>query len=218
MKAKKALIFKALLTSGLIFSQPSSADIFYYESSTGESLISDHAIYTPGMVLRKTSSIRALYDKDKGLDHKSFGGSRHRRRITAPAVKTTYDRAIRKVARQFDVQPSMVKAIMHAESYFNPKAVSLAGAQGLMQLMPKTAKQYGVKNAFNPEQNLEGALRYLSFLQTLFPDKPELVIAAYNAGENAVFKYQGIPPYDETQDYVKKVVALKRFYDLMQSP
>ena len=216
MDAKQILLLSAIL--GAASFQAASADVYFYESSNGESLITDHPISTPGMVLRKTRSVRDLYqaksDHRVGLHH----SRRQLRSLTAPVIKTTWDQNIRKLARQYDIEPSLVKAIMHAESYFNPKAVSRTGAQGLMQLMPRTAKQYGVRNAFNPDQNLKGALRYLTFLKSLFPNQPELVIAAYNAGENAVYKYQGIPPYSETQQYVKKVVALKRFYDLVQSP
>jgi len=216
MKTIKGIGFGASLALGLVTSSV-YADIYYYKSSSGKSLISNHPVKTPGMALQKVTKLYAFGDK-KPSRHGAVGGKRRATRLTAPRIKTTWDRSIRKIARQYDIEPSLVKAIMHAESYFNPKAVSRAGAQGLMQLMPATAKQYGVSNSFNPKQNLAGALRYLTFLKSLFPDKPELVIAAYNAGENAVYKYQGIPPYDETQQYVKKVVALKRFYDLVQSP
>jgi len=215
MKTIKGIKFGAVLALGLVTHQ-ATADIYYYKSSSGESLIANHPVTTPGMVLQKISKLPTYPGSGKRTRR---GGAHSSLRLAAPTVnKTTWDRAIRKFARQYDIEPSLVKAIMHAESYFNPKAVSRTGAQGLMQLMPATAKQYGVSNSFNPKQNLSGALRYLTFLKSLFPDRPELVIAAYNAGENAVYKYHGIPPYDETQQYVKKVVALKRFYDLVQSP
>ncbi len=218
MKTTKGIAFGTVIALGLVVHQ-ASADIYYYKSTSGESLIANHPVTTPGMVLQKIRKMSAFSDSRKGTRRSRTGGKHAPLRLTAPRVaKTAWDRDIRKVARQYGVEPSLVKAIMHAESYFNPKAVSRTGAQGLMQLMPKTAKQYGVRNAFNPDQNLKGALRYLTFLKTLFPDKPELVIAAYNAGENAVYKYNGIPPYNETQQYVRKVVALKRFYDLVQSP
>jgi len=214
MKTIKGIGFGASLALGLVTSS-ACADIYYYKSSSGQSLISNHPVKTPGMTLQKVTKLYAFGDRKTS---RHGGGKRQTPRLAAPQIKTTWDRTIRKIARQYDIEPSLVKAIMHAESYFNPKAVSRAGAQGLMQLMPATARQYGVSNSFNPNQNLAGALRYLTFLKSLFPDKPELVIAAYNAGENAVYKYKGIPPYNETQQYVKKVVALKRFYDLVQSP
>jgi len=193
-----------------------AGDVYFYESAAGRHLVTDHPVQEAGMVLRRRISLAALGDDSSRWTNGSTTRGAARAATTSPSG--SYDRLIRRIARQYGIEPSLVKAIMHAESWFNPRAVSRAGAQGLMQLMPATAKQYGVRDAFNPEQNLQGALRYLKFLNDLFPNQPEWVIAAYNAGENAVFRYQGIPPYAETQKYVKKVVALKRFYDLVQSP
>ena len=102
------------------------------------------------------------------------------------------------------LDPLLVHSVIRAESNYNPYAVSPKGAEGLMQLIPSTARQYGVQNAFDPEQNIEGGIRYLKYLQSLFSDE-RLVLAAYNAGEGAVTKYGWIPPYAETQDYVYKV-------------
>ena len=108
------------------------------------------------------------------------------------------------------LDPLLVHSVIRAESNYNPYAVSPKGAEGLMQLIPSTARQYGVQNAFDPEQNIEGGIRYLKYLQSLFSDE-RLVLAAYNAGEGAVAKYGWIPPYAETQDYVYKV---GRYYGL----
>ncbi|MBY0502973.1 MAG: lytic transglycosylase domain-containing protein [Bryobacteraceae bacterium] len=113
-------------------------------------------------------------------------------------------------SKQHGLDPLLVHSVIRAESNYNPYAVSPKGAEGLMQLIPSTARQYGVRNAFDPEQNIEGGIRYLKYLQTLFSDE-RLVLAAYNAGEAAVAKYGWIPPYAETQDYVYKV---GRFYGL----
>ena|GEM_PF-397370 len=108
------------------------------------------------------------------------------------------------------LDPLLVHSVIRAESNYNPYAISPKGAEGLMQLIPSTARQYGVRNSFDPEQNIEGGIRYLKYLQTLFADE-RLVLAAYNAGEGAVTKYGWIPPYAETQDYVYKV---GRYYGL----
>jgi soluble lytic murein transglycosylase-like protein len=101
---------------------------------------------------------------------------------------------------------------MHAESAFKKNAVSKKGAIGLMQLMPATAERFGVRDAFNPEQNINGGTRYLSYLLKMFNNDIVLASAAYNAGENAVKKYNGVPPFPETQNYVSKVATLHRVY------
>ena len=125
-----------------------------------------------------------------------------------PANRTAPDPAIQrlveKTAKDYNVSPALVNSVISVESGFNPLAVSWKGAQGIMQLMPATARRFGVSDAFDVKQNLEGGVRYLRFLQDTFKDD-KLAIAAYNAGEGAVAKYNGIPPYRETVDYVKKV-------------
>jgi Transglycosylase SLT domain len=107
-------------------------------------------------------------------------------------------------SRTYDVNLDLVNSVMQVESNYNPLAVSPKGAQGIMQLMPGTAARFGVRNSFDPKENIDGGVRYLKFLQDLFKDDA-LVAAAYNAGEGAVTKYGGVPPYKETIDYVARV-------------
>jgi soluble lytic murein transglycosylase-like protein len=113
---------------------------------------------------------------------------------------------LEQTAKSYDINPALVHSVISVESNFNPWAVSPKGALGIMQLMPGTARRFGVSNAFDVKQNIEGGVRYLRFLQDLFGDDT-LTVAAYNAGERAVEKYNGIPPYPETVAYVKKVGA-----------
>jgi soluble lytic murein transglycosylase-like protein len=119
---------------------------------------------------------------------------------------------IRSAARLSAVEESLIRAIIHAESAYQADAQSPKGAQGLMQLMPATQAELDVSNPFDPEDNIRGGARYLSQLLTEFDGDYELAAAAYNAGPTAVYKYGGVPPYDETQEYVRRVKILYRRY------
>lgn len=119
-----------------------------------------------------------------------------------------YAPLIEDAAGRYKISPDLVKAMIRVESNFNPEAVSTKGCKGLMQLLPDTAKRFGVKNIFDPTENLEGGMKYLRFLLDYFKNDLNLALAGYNAGENAVTRYKGIPPYRETRDYVKKVTTI----------
>jgi soluble lytic murein transglycosylase-like protein len=124
------------------------------------------------------------------------------------AYSGQFDNHIRDAASTFSVPADLVKAVIAVESEFDPLAVSSKGAQGLMQLMPFTARRFGVVNSFDPRQNILGGVQYLRVLLDLFAGDVSLALAGYNAGENAVLRYKGIPPYKETQNYVRKIQAL----------
>lgn len=121
-----------------------------------------------------------------------------------------YEHLIQSSAAKYGVSAALVKAVIQAESGYNPNAVSRAGASGLMQLMPGTAKQLKVADAFNPKQNVDGGVRYLKFLLDTFKGDVSLALAAYNAGMGKVAKYGGIPPYEETRTYVSRVLSYMR--------
>ncbi len=138
-----------------------------------------------------------------------------------------YHPIVLKIAGKYSVSADLIHAIIRAESNYNVFAISEKGAMGLMQLMPDTARAYGVGNIFDPEENIEGGTKYLKDLIQLYKretreGKYDRVLAAYNAGQEAVKKYRGIPPYQETKNYVKRILAslnirtrtqIYRFYD-----
>ncbi len=125
---------------------------------------------------------------------------------------TAYNDEISAASRRYGVDEAVVRAIIHAESAFNPRALSRVGAQGLMQLMPATARRFGVGDAFDAAQNIRGGVQYLAWLLKRFDGNVRLAAAGYNAGEGAVDKYKGVPPYAETQRYVERVGLLADRY------
>ncbi|TAL86607.1 MAG: lytic transglycosylase domain-containing protein [Rhodanobacter sp.] len=129
-----------------------------------------------------------------------------------PLHLTAYSDSIRSASVEYGVDEAFLRAIIHAESAFNPRALSIKGAQGLMQLMPATASDMGVLDAFNTDQNIRGGARYLSLLLRDFHGNEKLAAAAYNAGPGAVERYSGVPPYAETRVYVQRVGILRRRY------
>lgn len=129
-----------------------------------------------------------------------------------PLFTSPYRTEIKTAAREFGVDPALVRAVIHAESAFNEKALSPVGAQGLMQLMPGTAKELGVVNALVAEQNIRGGVNYLAKMLQRFKGDVRLATAAYNAGPGAVSRYQGVPPYAETKAYVHRVGILHERY------
>lgn len=137
--------------------------------------------------------------------------------LTAPAgagpaqeLKEQYDPIIKTLARKYNVPADLIHSIIKAESNYDSWAVSPKGAAGLMQLMPETAAQYGVKDRFNPEDNVKGGVKYLKDLCQLYSNNTKLVLAGYNAGQEALKKFNGIPPYPETREYINRVMTSYR--------
>lgn len=131
------------------------------------------------------------------------GGSR----TSAEAPDLDLNSLVRRTASRLDVEPELIHAVIRQESGYDPYAVSHKGAKGLMQLMPATAKRFGVKDVFDPAENVRGGVRYLRQLLDRYNGDRRLALAAYNAGEGAVDRFGGVPPYRETQDYVDRIVG-----------
>ena len=154
------------------------------------------------------SKIRTISSKDE----KKTNIKKANEAWFAKTVRTEWDASIMSIARRYNVNPALVKAVIHAESAFNPKAKSRAGAIGLMQLMPFTAKRYGVEDPYNPEDNIRGGVKYLRMLLNRYNNEYRLALAAYNAGEDIVDQHNVIPSYAETRTYVDRVEKLFAVY------
>ena len=196
--------FISILVLMLVSSLAWPASVYVYVDQNGNRLITDHR--------RTDLKGYKLLKKYQADDH--FGSPYKPSRSTStlrPRV-SDYDKLIRFKADQFGLEPALLKAVVHVESAFNPNALSPKGALGLMQLMPGTAARYGIQKRTDPESSLDGGGRYLRDLLFMFNHDTRLALAAYNAGENAVTRYNGIPPYPETEDYVEKVIQLRDKY------
>jgi soluble lytic murein transglycosylase-like protein len=148
---------------------------------------------------------------------RSRDGARRRGMAVAPTDSSPerfqrYNDVIREAATLYQIPEELVRAVIKVESDYDPRAISRAGAQGLMQLMPETAQRMQVRDIMDPRENILGGVRYLRVLANMFNGNLHLTLAGYNAGENAVVKHGGIPPFDETEDYVVKVLAYYRRY------
>jgi soluble lytic murein transglycosylase-like protein len=178
----------------LVFTFPASADIYKYVDAEGVIHLTNVPTQSGVKYTLIMREKRVLLDRKLGENI------------------SQYDELIMKASGKYNVEPALVKAIIKAESNFNHRAVSRKGAKGLMQLMPATASSLQVRDSFHPENNIEGGVKYVRYLLNFFNGNLPLALAAYNAGENAVLRYGGIPPYRETQTYVRRVLSyLDRF-------
>lgn len=188
------LIKLTLFFIGLSVVTTVSADIYKYVDREGKVYYTDEPKHSSYKRIIRTPP------KNYSLSVKHFKKNKKKFASTIAAAATKYN-----------LDPKLLHAMIYAESAYNPKAVSSAGAVGMMQLMPATAKRYGVTNRRDPSQNIDGGAHYMKDLLKMFNSNLKLAVAAYNAGEGAVKKYKNtIPPYPETRNYVKKVLALYR--------
>ena len=167
----------------------------------------DIALQRINMIESKIQSLDSTVQKPSNDFQKILESSVQNKKDPKSVSRNEIDNLITKYADKNGLDEAFVKAVINQESGFNPNATSHCGAMGLMQLMPSTAQGLGVKNAYDAEQNIEGGTKYLKGLMDRFGNDKQLALAAYNAGPNAVKKYGGIPPYQETQNYVKKVLS-----------
>lgn len=182
-----------------------AATAYVYVDQNGSKVISDHPLNGKGLKIIKTYRPRSSVET---LGPRHNNGSN--RRLDPRSTK--FDREIFALADLYQQDRALIKAIVQIESSFDPNALSPKGAQGLMQLMPATANQYQVTNAFNVEENLRGGIAFFADLMSRYENDVSLALAAYNAGASAVSRYNGIPPYPETQAYVTQVLRLLKTY------
>ncbi|MSN25681.1 MAG: transglycosylase SLT domain-containing protein [Geobacter sp.] len=180
------------------WSSTSGADIYRYEDDEGI------VHFTDAPTDKRFKVFMRDLKKDREL--------RTKLRYARSANPAEYEHLIKNCADKYGVSPYLIKAVIHAESGYNPNAVSSKGASGLMQLMPATAKSLKVTDRFNPKDNVEGGVKYLRFLLDTFSGDVSLALAAYNAGLSNVAKYGGIPPYNETRTYVNRVLSYMQSY------
>lgn len=186
-----------------LLAQSAMAARFYvYQLPDGSRMVSDHPIDKP------TYKLVISRSKVEGT------GQIAAKKITfsKPKHVDRWDDLIIQLARRHKVDVALVKAVVHTESYFDYRATSHAGAEGLMQLMPQTAAKYGVHDIENPYENLDAGIQHLRYLLTKYRSNLRYALAAYNAGEKAVYYYNGVPPYKETREYVQKVLAYRDYY------
>lgn len=200
MRCSTRTAIAILLPAILLATAPVHADIYKYVDKHGRVILTDKP--THGGYKRLVKTWKGWEESRSQIALKDFNRNRAR-----------FETTIREHAERYQLPHSLLHAVITAESAYDPEAVSRAGAVGLMQLMPETAKRYGVSNRRNPADNINGGTRYLRDLLLMFNNNLQLALAAYNAGENAVKKYGNkIPPYTETQNYVKKVIAYYQQY------
>ena len=196
------LYFLGCVTAGSVTATSHAGQTIYQlKESNGTTLLTNkQGRYSHLKVEKKT-----YYPDSNMHSYSNWGSSEASVLPSYSRNKNAFDRIIKQAAAQHGISEGLIKAVMHTESGFNVNARSPVGAQGLMQLMPATARRFNVSNAYDPQQNIMAGAKYLSWLMKRFNGNTSLVLASYNAGEGNVAKYGGIPPFKETQDYVRRV-------------
>jgi len=195
-------LFPCLALASCLLSVAANAKIYIYVGSGGDRVVTDRPLQRPGYRLQHLQ-------QDVSDVGNILAG---REEIVANKRRQFYDGYIQDASAKFNLDPALVKAVIHVESNFNPMAVSRKGARGLMQVMPKTAARYNEQDLFNPIANINVGTRHLSYLLARYAHNEKLALAAYNAGEESVDQYQGIPPFPETRLYVKRVMKYHEHY------
>ena len=211
------VLLTAVALSSLSLSVAAQAgNMYIYKDKGGQVLLTN--VNPSGNFDKFTKKVKVTYYKDsKMYDGSSDNSSSNygSNSASSSGSRNSYDSYIRASAQRHGVDPGLIKAMMHSESAFNPNARSPVGAQGLMQLMPATARRFKVSNPWNPADNIEGSAKYIAWLMKRFNNNVEFAVAGYNAGEGNVDKYNGIPPFKETRNYVKNVMS--RYHSLYKN-
>ena len=198
------------------FTSAQAAEMFIYKDKTSGQVLLTNVDNPTGGFSKFTQKVKVTYYPDsKALTGASSNSNYGSSSPSGSATRNAYDALIRASASRHGIDPGLMKAMMHTESAFNPNARSPVGAQGLMQLMPATARRFSVSNPWNPADNIEGSAKYIAWLLKRFNNNVEYAVAGYNAGEGNVDKYKGIPPFRETRNYVKSVMS--RYHSLYKN-
>ena len=188
-----------------------AGQIYMYKDSNGSTLLTNRKSAD-----RSLTKVKVTYYPESNIhSYRNWGNSEASVLPSYSRNKNAFDHIIQQAAQQHGVSEGLIKAVMHTESGFNVNARSPVGAQGLMQLMPATARRFNVSNAYDPHENIMAGAKYLAWLLKRFNGNTTLALAGYNAGEGNVAKYGGVPPFRETQDYVRRVTS--RFNNLYAS-
>ncbi|MDK4793339.1 MULTISPECIES: lytic transglycosylase domain-containing protein [Acinetobacter] len=214
MKNSVQYLFSCLLgmtTFSVGVTSTFAGQMYVYQDKNGSTLLTNRKSYDNSL-----KKVKVTYYPDSNIhSYTNWGASEASVLPSYSKNKNAFDHIIKQAAQQHGVSEGLIKAVMHTESGFNVNAHSPVGAQGLMQLMPATARRFNVSNAYDPQQNIFAGAKYLGWLLKRFNGNTQMALAAYNAGEGNVDKYGGIPPFRETQDYVRRVTS--RYQNLYSS-
>ena len=201
---RRTLLIIASTVIFLSYGNSTYAKVYVYERPDGSKLITDQKSRNSGYKLQRSY---------KTTPYRSSTRSKSAQPYFSAPIKSQYDALIVSTSLKYDLEPSFIKAVIHVESAFDRFALSHAGAMGLMQIMPETAANYQLeRDQFNAGRNVEAGVQHMRGLMDRYNNDKELSLAAYNAGEGAVSRYDGVPPYEETENYIIKVMKLYNVY------